>query len=88
MNKFFASMTVLVLMLFAVGICLRQTLRYSDELGSAGMALFVVEVTIAGGLIASISLLLIRQARKKRSTTREGFAVVEPLRRLLSAVWS
>ena len=86
MNKLFASVFVLALMLFAIVICMRQTIVSGDRLATT---LLTIEIFIATGLIACIALLLLRgRTSRKRIFSREGFAVVQPLRRLLAAVWS
>ena len=84
MNRLNASMSVIGLAFLAVVVCVGQTLPYS---GSAATALLAVELTIGVLLIALLVMLLMR-ARPPRNASGRGFAIVQPLRRLLAAVWS
>jgi hypothetical protein len=86
MNRLFASMLVLGLGFLAIAICVRQTLVHADELGSRVTSLLTIESIMGAGLFAIICVLFFR--RRSRASKREGFAVVQPLRRLFAGVWS
>lgn len=85
MNRFFATLTVLGLALLAIAICIRETIA-----GSQGMtASLVIETTMTTAIIASGAMLVRRRyIRQKKFAKRERYAAAQPLRRLLSAVWS
>lgn len=72
MNRTFSSIAVLSLMLFAVAICVKQTIDFREVIaGSTSAMLLSAEGISAGLLIASaISLLRKRFARRKSPVSR------------------
>ena len=90
MNRPFASISVLALLFLAVAMCVRQTIEYADELGSGAMLLLTIEIIVAAALVGTAVLMLVRLRAKNgnKLSNRGAFQVAQPLRRLLSAVWS
>lgn len=89
MNRFFATLAVLGMMLLAVSMCLKQTVESRHDLGDSATTLIIVETFAAVGLIVLAASVIRRRALlpgKVKAKSRVG--VVHPLRRLLSAVWS
>ena len=76
MNRRFACLAVLVLLLVADALCIKQTLEFRAALESATIAiLLTAEGTAAGIFIAScISLIRKRVARQKNPVSRRPVA--------------
>jgi nitrate reductase gamma subunit len=82
MDRLTSTLTVFAMMLLAVGISLKKTL----EMDEVALPLLTIEVLLAVALIAGGVMLVTR--RYPRRTIRARSALVHPLRRLFSAVWS
>jgi len=90
MNKGFATIAVLGLLLLADAFCLKQTLDVLNDLnGNSAKVFLIAEGLVASIIIGSVLFLITRQNSKRRAFIRpkrlEAFA---HLRRLLAAVWS
>ena len=83
MNRFFSTLTVFAILLLAVGLSIRQSL----ETGSAGQVL-ALEAFAGVGLLTAGLFLVRRRLFLRANTKREGSALPQPIRRLLSFVWS
>ena len=72
MNRTFTCITVLAMVLVAVGVCVKQTIEFRGLLESSTIAmLFTAEGITAGMAIAScVSLLRRRFARQKKPLSR------------------
>lgn len=83
MNRLFATLAVMAMLLLAIVISVRQML----ELGQRSGALVLAIVALA--LVAASAVVVKRHFEwQKPAVTRSRFAIVQPLRRLFSAVWS
>ena len=83
MNRFFTTLTVFAISLVAIGLGIRQ----SFETGPAADVLSL-QVFAGVGLLATSGLLLRRRYRRRTNINRPNSGLAQPLRRLLSAVWS
>ncbi|HEX6124155.1 MAG TPA: hypothetical protein VFZ23_02165 [Pyrinomonadaceae bacterium] len=89
MNRLIATLIVFAMALLAVAISVWQTWKLQDDLGNSATWLFGLEAVIAGSLIATGGMLLKRGIEARvRKANRGRLAIVEPLRRLFSVVWS
>lgn len=90
MNRSFSTLTILAMVLLAIAICIRQTLEVGESLtGATATTLIVVQSVLAVSVFA-VAVLLIRSeyARRILALRRSRFEIAQPLRRLLSTVWS
>ena len=83
MNRFFSTLMVFAILLVAVGLTIRQSL----ETGSGGEVL-AVQALAGVGLVTGSALLIRRRYFPRVNTKRAGPALSQPIRRLLSSVWS
>ena len=89
MNRFFSTLAVLTMALLAIAVCLRQTFEMREVLGNNVMlGLFVLQAFLVAGLLGVIGFLVKKNGVWRRPVSRERFEAFQPLRRLLSAVWS
>ena len=75
MNRFLSTLTVLAMALVAIAFCIRQT---------AAAYWIVLESTLALVILVIAASLI----RKEYTLRQVRFEVAQPLRRLLSTVWS
>lgn len=77
MNRTYTSITVLAMVLIAVGLCVRHTIEFRELLDTLSIAaIFTIEGVVAGAVVASIvSLLRRRFARQKKPVSRRPIAV-------------
>lgn len=90
MNRFFSTLAILTMALVAIAICVRQTFGIRDSLGDTGTIVLIgLQSILAVGLIAAVAWLIRREYLRRGITLRRvRVEVVQPLRRLLSTVWS
>lgn len=72
MNRTLSCISIFVLLMIAVGVCVKQTVEFSDKLDGSTFALLLgAEAGVAVALAASgISLFRRRFARRKEPVTR------------------
>ena len=77
MNRMFTCLTVLIMLLLADVLCIKQTIEFRGALENSSIAmLFSIEGFVAGVLVASsVSLLRKRFVRQKRPVSRGPVAV-------------
>ena len=84
MNRFFTTLTVFAMLLLAVVLSVRQTIAAGTVL-----PMLAIQAVVGLGLITG-SLLLVKKRyftnRQKSNSADHGIG--QPIRRLLSAVWS
>ena len=89
MNRFFSTLAVMTMALLAIALCLRQTFEMREALGDdVVLGLFVLQAFLAAALLGVIGFLVRKNGLWRRPVSRGRFEVFQPLRRLLSAVWS
>ncbi len=89
MNRLFATLTVLAMLLLAIAISFLQTIKIRGQLGSAATVLLGLEGALAIALTTVGAILLWRRGVSAgNKSSRVGFGFVQPLRRLLASVWS
>ena len=78
MNRTLSCVTVLAMILAAVGVCVKQTIEFSEAMESSTLAASLgIEGVAAGILIASsISLLRKRYARQKKPLSRRPIPAI------------
>lgn len=76
MNRTFTGLSVLVMMLLADALCIKQTIEFRGALESSTLAVLLsVEGIVAGVLIASSVSLLRKRFVSKRPVSRHPVAV-------------
>ena len=90
MNRFISTLAVSMMAIVAIAICVRQTLDMRESFGNtpAGVLILLQSILAVGILVAVASLVRRRLIHRRPSLTRGRFEFVQPLRRLLSSVWS
>jgi hypothetical protein len=90
MNRSLSTLTILAMILLAIAICIRQTLEVSETLTDATATTLIVVQSVFAASVLALAVLLIRSeyARRTLSLRRSRFEIAQPLRRLLSTVWS
>lgn len=90
MNRFFSTLAVLAMALLAIAVSIRQTFTVADSFSEAvAFSMFGILAAFAVGiLVMGIWLVKNELIRRKVSLRRWRLEVVQPLRRLLSTVWS
>lgn len=83
MNRFFSTLTVLAILLFAVGLSLRQSIIQGGDATS-----LAAQALVGAGLIGTTVVLVRRRYLRSKKINGAGRGADRPLRRLLSAVWS
>jgi hypothetical protein len=90
MDRRHSTITVLGLLLLAVGFCLKQTLEFSEALGSSAANILLTAGALLAAIIIGSAVFLLRRQYSSWSmlTQPKRFEAFAQLRRLLAAVWS
>lgn len=80
MNRTFSTITVLAMLLIAVGLCVKQTIDAQEAISGQAISLLYAAEAVVGGLVivAAVTLLRQRFARNKtmRTSRRQVPAIV------------
>ena len=87
MNKRNSTLAILLLGLLAIFISLWKTFEVSDSLTDSTTAILIFVEAVAALVMLSIAFVLVRRRFSGR-VSPTSVAVVRPLRRLVSDVWS
>jgi len=90
MDRFFSTLAIFAMFLFAIWICILQTLEARGSLGtSVTTGLIMVQIVIGIGMLAGTAALIRKRFRSQgRSPVRGRAGFAQPLRRLFLTVWS
>jgi lipopolysaccharide export LptBFGC system permease protein LptF len=82
MNRLFATLAVIAMVLLAIALSVRQMLETGQNFGATLLAALGLVLMVAGAVAVK------RHFERYYGPTRSPFVIAQPLRRLLSAVWS
>ncbi len=86
MSRKFSTLVVFTMFVIAIGLCIGQTIKLQDALGTGlTAALLGIQALIILG-IAGLAFRLLSSPANRGSY--KGYGAARPLRRLISAVWS
>jgi hypothetical protein len=89
MNRSSAALAVIGMLLLAVVLTIWKTLESSEKLGGSATGLLAIQAVIAVALVAASAIVIRRSIpTKQRNLSRGVPSILQPLRRLISVVWS